>query len=215
MLHRPVGVGAVSVCRPCWQFREAFRTHCSGVAAWSLQAYVCHCQSPGLLPVPQAIALGFCDSKWGTAALLLPCLCRQAHAIVVTFAVNQTETLNHVGEVWMPRLQQLGVTVPVILAGLKCDILREEDHLHQVWDRSQNTSGHCAIAMGLHSVHSEIAAAVSQCEPHVVPAHGTLSWKPLVGSSDFGQLGHGNLRANPVGEEASQRRPVACRWLPP
>eukprot|EP00891_Asterochloris_glomerata_P000342 jgi/Astpho2/342/e_gw1.00010.22.1_t len=57
---------------------------------------------------------------------------RQAHAIVVTFAVNQTETLNHVGEVWMPRLQQLGVTVPVILAGLKCDILREEDHLHQV-----------------------------------------------------------------------------------
>ena len=81
--------------------------------------------------------------NWGTAASLLPCLCRQAHAIVVTFAVNQTETLNHVSEVWMPRLQQLGVTVPVILAGLKCDILREEDHLHQVCETSRDTSGQC------------------------------------------------------------------------
>ena len=84
---------------------------------------------------PQAIVCGFCD----TWALQPHYCCRQAHAIVVTFAVNQTETLNHVGEVWMPRLQQLRVTVPVILAGLKCDILREEDHLHQVWGNSART----------------------------------------------------------------------------
>ena len=135
---------------------------------------------------------------------------------MVTFAVNQTETLNHVGEVWMPRLQQLGVTVPVILAGLKCDILREEDHLHQVGGTSQDTSGLCEQSGGgLHSVHGDVAAAVSQASLLVVPAQGPPSWRLLSGSPALCPPNCGNMEALPVEEAASQRRPLACRLLPP
>ncbi|GMG99715.1 hypothetical protein Nepgr_001555 [Nepenthes gracilis] len=54
---------------------------------------------------------------------------RRADAVVLTYACDQPETLDHLSTFWLPELRRLEVRVPVIVAGCKLDL---RDELQQV-----------------------------------------------------------------------------------
>nr|XP_043610959.1 mitochondrial Rho GTPase 1-like isoform X2 [Erigeron canadensis] len=52
---------------------------------------------------------------------------KRADAVVVTYACDQTETLNRIRNFWLPEVRRLKVKVPVIVVGCKTD-LRDENY---------------------------------------------------------------------------------------
>lgn len=52
--------------------------------------------------------------------------CKKADAVVLTYACDRPETLDHLSSYWLPELRQMGVRVPVIIVGCKLDL--RSDH---------------------------------------------------------------------------------------
>uniref|UniRef100_A0A0D9V7P4 Miro domain-containing protein n=1 Tax=Leersia perrieri TaxID=77586 RepID=A0A0D9V7P4_9ORYZ len=52
--------------------------------------------------------------------------CQSADAVVLTYACDRPETLNHLGSFWLPELRRLESKAPVIVVGCKLDLRDEE-----------------------------------------------------------------------------------------
>ena len=77
-------------------------------------------------PAPATLIVDTCSSPEDKQAWELNV--QQAHAIVLTFAANDYNSLRRVVMHWIPELERVGARRPIILSACKCDLgdIREE-----------------------------------------------------------------------------------------